>query len=86
MPFILDKINEAAEKNHRDDCDILFVDEYNLDWDKWDEQTQMYSMWYDRWLCTDTHVGGKLLYFGTTPFALTYQSARKADLLLWHMP
>lgn len=79
MPYILDKIQEASKKNDRDECDILFVDDFDLDWDEWIEQTQLYSMWFDKWLCTDTHVGGKILYFGTSPFALVYHTARKAE-------
>lgn len=79
MPYILDKIQEASEKNDRDDCDILFVDEFNLDWDKWSDQTMLHSKWFDKWLCTDTHVGGKILFFGQKPFALSYHPARKAE-------
>ena len=78
MPYILDKLHEAEKKNDRDECDILFIDDFNLDWDKWTEQSMLYSMWFDKWLCTDTHVGGKILFFGTSPFALSYQSGRKA--------
>ena len=78
MPYILDKIHEAEKKNDRDECDILFIDDFNLDWDKWTEQSMLYSMWFDKWLCTDTDVGGKILFFGTSPFALSYQSGRKA--------
>lgn len=78
MPYILDKLHEAEKKNDRDECDILFIDDFNLDWDKWTEQSMLYSMWFDKWLCTDTDVGGKILFFGTSPFALSYQSGRKA--------
>lgn len=79
-PYIFEKIEEAIAKNDRDlGEEILFVDEFDIDWDKWEGQTQLYSLWYDRWLCTDTHVGGKIMFFDSTPFALVYQSARKAQ-------
>lgn len=79
MPFIYDKISEAIDKNDRDECDILFVEDHELDWDKWDAQSRLNSMWFDRWLCTDTHVGGKILFFDDKPFALSYQPGRKSD-------
>lgn len=79
MPFIYDKISEAIDIDDRDECDILFVDDYELDWDKWSAQSRLCSMWFDRWLCTDTHVGGKILFFDGKPFGLSYHPARKSD-------
>lgn len=79
MSLFSDLIQQAITMDQRDDGEILFVDDYYLDWDKWTEQTKLYSMWFERWLCTDTHVGGKIMFFYGIPFGLTYQSARKAE-------
>ena len=82
MSFISDLIQEAIDKGQRDDGEILFVDEFYMDWDKWFQQTELYTMWWDQWLCTDTHVGGKIMFFREIPFGLTYQSARKSDKII----
>lgn len=39
------------------------------------------------WLCTDTYVGYKAIYYNETPLAITYQSARKNDTnYYWLVP
>lgn len=77
MTYIQDEITKAKELNDRDNCEILFIEDYELDYEKFYAQTRLYSMWFKKWLCTDTLVGGTIMFFDDKPFGLTWQECRK---------
>jgi hypothetical protein len=37
------------------------------------------ARWVERWVCTDTAVGLKVIYFQDEPFAVSFQAARKSE-------
>ena len=79
MSYIRKQIEAARASEERDTYTIFYVEEYELDWDKVEKQTRLYSKWFDTWYCTDTWVGGAIVFFDDAPFALTYQGGRKCE-------
>lgn len=37
------------------------------------------AYWFSKWLCTDTMVGGSVIFYQNEPVALTWQNGRKSD-------
>ena len=48
MTYIQDEITKAKELNDRDNCEILFIEDYELDYEKFYAQTRLYSMWFKK--------------------------------------
>lgn len=64
---------------------LLYCRDYG-DWSQGEEHEQRFfeaetltAVAIDTWICTDTHVGLEILCVNGTPFALSWQTARKND-------
>jgi hypothetical protein len=78
MTFIEEKIQQARDlKKPWYDSKVLFVEHHDIDYDRWVEQKRVKTMWFETWMCTDTWVGGSIMWFDEIPFALIYQDCRK---------
>lgn len=83
------KLSEAFEKidkspDNEDDIGESFMTELGFDeWDLYDVQDYLQPRlkiyWFSRWLCTDTWVGGRLIFWDGKPLGVLSQFARKSS-------
>jgi hypothetical protein len=77
---LIENVDKSEENTHEVDLMTLGEREFG----KFDvpwlnvEETPLKSYWYEKWLCTDTWVGGKIYFFDDEFVATSFQSARKA--------
>src|ERR1035437_3625894 len=44
-----------------------------------DENERLKSVFYQKWVCTDTHVGGRIYFLDNEAVCLSFQPFRKSD-------
>lgn len=76
-------IEKAKTKKHTEFdiwtmADILGFDSFNLE--NVPEVSPITQCYFIQWLCTDSCVGGSILFFNEEPVAVTSQQGRKCDL------
>ena len=76
-------IEKAKTKKHTEVdvwtmADRLGLDSYNIE--NVPEVSPITQCYFIQWLCTDSYVGGSILFFNEEPVAVTSQQGRKCDL------
>lgn len=76
------EIINDIKKNYNNECWVSVQDlaeniGLNVFIDKENEKIKAY--YFVHWLCTDTHVGGKIYYYEDDPVAISWQQTRKGD-------